>query len=60
MRELRPIPPRFVGVGLVQENAFSEDTVDLFTFPSPRFHELDGGRYIGKAHAAILRDPDMD
>ncbi|MDI7259050.1 MAG: UbiD family decarboxylase, partial [Thermodesulfobacteriota bacterium] len=31
---------------------------DLFRFPSPIHHELDGGRYIGTADAVITRDPE--
>ncbi len=57
-REVKPIPPKLVGSGPVQENVFSGSKVDITRFPSPRCHELDGGRYIGTGHAVITRDPD--
>jgi len=57
-QELRPIPPKWVDSGPIQENSFVGDEVDLTKFPSPRCHELDGGRYIGTGHVVITRDPD--
>lgn len=36
------------------------DQVDLFKFPAPRYHEQDGGRYIGTASVTITKDPDSD
>jgi len=42
----------------VKENILSGDDVDLFKFPAPKWHELDGGRYIGSGCAVIQRDPD--
>ena len=29
------------------ENVMEGEAVDLFKFPAPRFHDGDGGRYIG-------------
>jgi UbiD family decarboxylase len=58
MSTLKLIPPKFVDSGPVQENSLIGDAVDLYKFPAPRFHELDGGRYIGTCHTVILRDPD--
>jgi UbiD family decarboxylase len=52
------IPPKFVKSPPVDENVMTGDGVDLLKFPSPKFHELDGGRYIGTACAVINRDPD--
>ena len=51
-------PPRVVEGGSVQENFKEGDEVDLFQFPLPKHHELDGGRYLGTAHCVISRDPD--
>ena len=34
--------------------------VDLFAFPSPLWHELDGGRYIGTGCLVVTRDFDTD
>jgi UbiD family decarboxylase len=50
--------PQVVQSGPVLENVDSGKDVDLFKFPVPRWHELDGGRYIGTADAVITRDPD--
>ncbi len=57
-RELRPIPPRVVNSGPVQENSFTGNQIDMLRFPIPRFHEMDRSRYFGTAHAVIQRDPD--
>ncbi|MFH1123744.1 MAG: UbiD family decarboxylase [Pseudomonadota bacterium] len=51
-------PPEFVKTGPVMENVDSGKDVDMWKFPTPRWHELDGGRYIGTAHSVITRDPD--
>ncbi|HSF56584.1 MAG TPA: UbiD family decarboxylase, partial [Candidatus Binatia bacterium] len=55
---LEPLPPRIVDHGAVLENRLSGEDVDLFKFPVPLIHELDGGRFIGTACIAITRDPD--
>ncbi len=55
---IKPVPPVVVKTGPVMENVQMGDKVDLFTFPVPKFREGDGGRYIGTAHAVIMKDPD--
>lgn len=57
-RTMRPIPPKVVTDGPVMENVHRGDDVDLFAFPTPRWHEHDGGRYIGTGSVDITRDPD--
>ncbi|MDP2726384.1 MAG: UbiD family decarboxylase, partial [Dehalococcoidia bacterium] len=57
-RSLEPIPPIEVSNGPIMENVMSGAEVDLFKFPVPKWHELDGGRYIGTASATITRDPE--
>lgn len=57
-RDLRFIPPILVTSGPVQTHSVTGNQVDLLQFPSPRFHELDGGRYIGTGHTVIQKDPD--
>ncbi|MFH0914212.1 MAG: UbiD family decarboxylase [Chloroflexota bacterium] len=52
------IPPVEVADGPVKENVQQGDEVDLFEFPTPKWHELDGGRYIGTGNTVIQRDPD--
>lgn len=58
LQEARPIPPRLVSNGPVFENVRTGDSVDMEIFPTPRWHELDGGRYIGTACCVIAADPD--
>lgn len=50
--------PEFVFNGAVLENVLRDGEVDIFRFPSPLWHEEDGGRYIGTGCAVITRDPD--
>ena len=44
--------------GPITENVDSGDKVDLLKFPTPRWHEHDGGRYIGTGCMVIMEDPD--
>jgi 4-hydroxy-3-polyprenylbenzoate decarboxylase len=52
------LPPVEVDTGPVKENIVTGEDVDLFKFPTPKWHELDGGRYIGTGGLTITRDPD--
>ncbi len=58
MRNLKPLPPNWVETGPVMENSLSGPDVDLLTFPVPRYHASDGGRYIGTHDCIINRDPE--
>ncbi|MBX5492394.1 MAG: UbiD family decarboxylase [Chloroflexi bacterium] len=60
MKEIRPIPPQFVADGPVMEHVQRGADVDLLKFPTPKWHEFDGGRYIGTGVVDILPDPDSD
>lgn len=57
-KEIPAIPPKFVDSASVLDNVETGSQVDLLKFPSPRHHELDGGRYFGTCHGVIQRDPD--
>ncbi len=57
-RTLRPLPPTVVKDGPVMENVFRGKDVDLLKFPTPKWYEHDGGRYIGTGSVDITRDPD--
>ena len=57
-RTLKLIPPKKVTSAPVQENIDSGDNIDLYKFPVPKCHELDGGRYIGTVCSVVQRDPD--
>ncbi len=52
------LPPVEVATGPIKENVHTGKDVDVYEFPTPRWHELDGGRYIGTAHMVVTRDPD--
>ena len=52
------IPPNFVETGPVFENIMTGDTIDVLAFPSPMWHEDDGGRYIGTGTYSVTVDPD--
>jgi UbiD family decarboxylase len=57
-REARNYPPEWVEHGPVLEEIYRGEEVDMLKFPSPRWHEKDGGRYIGTGCAVITQDPD--
>jgi len=56
--DLTYIKPEVVKDGPVMENVFEGKDIDMFKFPTPKWHELDGGRYIGTGSVDITRDPD--
>lgn len=58
MKQFEPLPPRTTKSGPITENTFTGDAVDLFKFPTPRWNEGDGGRYIGTDCVVITRDPE--
>ena len=58
LNETKPLPVDIVPDGPITENVLEGDDVDLFAFPTPQWHEEDGGRYIGTACAVTTRDPD--
>ena len=55
---LKPIPPSFVDDGPIMENVKRGDDVDVLEFPTPKWHEADGGRYIGTGSCNITKDPE--
>jgi 4-hydroxy-3-polyprenylbenzoate decarboxylase len=55
---LKPIPPVEVESGPITENVITGKDIDIFKFPVPKWHELDGGRYIGTGIVSINRDPE--
>jgi len=52
------VPPVYVKSGPVEENVMIGDDIDLWKFPSAKWHEFDGGRYLGTGDVVITRDPD--
>ena len=52
------IPSRIRQTGPVKEEVYQGDDVDLYKFPTPWWHEHDGGQYIATTAGLITRDPD--
>lgn len=55
-----PCPVEYVERGPILENVLEGDAVDILKFPTPKWHDLDGGRYIGTGCLDITKDPDSD
>lgn len=53
-----PIPPVDVSTGPVKKNIIKGKDVDLFQIPVPKWHPLDGGRYINTWCGVVTMDPD--
>jgi len=58
LRDPKIIPHEVVDDGPVFENIVTGTDVDLTVFPSPVWHEQDGGRYIGTGCYSVTEDPD--
>src|SRR5215813_1918692 len=57
-KALKHIPPVVVRDGSVLTNIQHGKDVDILSFPTPRWFELDGGRYIGTGSVNITHDPE--
>lgn len=58
MKNIAPVPYKFVESGPILENVMMGDDVNILKFPTPLWHEQDGGRYIGTGSYDITIDPD--
>ena len=58
LRDLKPFAPMEVASGPVTDNILEGRHVDLGIFPTPKWHEHDGGRYIGTGDMVVVKDPD--
>jgi 4-hydroxy-3-polyprenylbenzoate decarboxylase len=58
VKSIKPIEPQTIRDAPLFENTLQGDDIDLLQFPVPRWHELDGGRYIGTDDLVITRDPE--
>ena len=54
----RAIPAETVDSGPVFENVITGDDVDVLKIPTPWWHPLDGGRYIGTGCAIVMKHPE--
>ncbi|WP_110917462.1 UbiD family decarboxylase [Mycolicibacterium holsaticum] len=52
----KPMPPRIVDTGPVKENVVEGADIDLFQFPAPKWHAVDGGRYIDTFCGVVTED----
>jgi len=57
-QESPPIPYQVVEDGPILENVRMGNEVNVLSFPTPLWHEADGGRYIGTGSCVITQDPD--
>jgi len=57
-RKLLPVPAKTVDTAPVMENVDEGQAVNVLKFPTPKWHEHDGGRYIGTGSVDITRDPE--
>ncbi len=57
-KNLTLVPPAHVKDGPILENVLEGAAVDLYRFPSPKWHEHDGGRFIGTGCLCITKDPE--
>ena len=57
-RDMRLVPVREVPSGRVFRNVQRGNDIDLWKFPAPRWHEHDGGRYLGTGNIVVTRDYD--
>jgi UbiD family decarboxylase len=58
MKAAKTIPPVTVASGALLENVREGKDIDLFKIPVPKWHEHDGGYYIGTGCMVVMRDPD--
>lgn len=56
----KPVSVEQVEGGPIMENQMEEDEVDLYKFPTPIWHELDGGHYLGTGCGVITKDPETN
>lgn len=54
----RPIKPVVVDSGPVKENIVKGNDVDVLQFPAPKWHDRDGGRFIGTFDGVVTKDPE--
>ena len=58
MKNPETIPPITVENGPLMENVATGADIDILKIPTPKWHEHDGGRYIGTGCMVIMRHPD--
>ena len=56
--DLKRVATKEVDDGPIFENVITGSDIDVTMFPTPIWHEADGGRYIGTGSFNVTRDPD--
>ena len=56
-RIANPIKPVLVKEGPIKENINKDDKVNILDFPVPKWHSLDGGRYIHTFGGVVTKHP---
>ena len=59
-RSKRRVKPVVVPTGPVKQHIVKGDDVNMFDFPAPLWHKLDGHRYIGTFDGVVTKDRDSD
>lgn len=52
------VKPVVVDEGVVKENIIMGEEINLFDFPVPMWHPMDGGRYINTYCGVVTKDPE--
>jgi 4-hydroxy-3-polyprenylbenzoate decarboxylase len=60
LRRFDLLPSKMLRDGPIFENVHEGEKIDVQAFPAPKWHELDGGRYIGTGCVVIMKDPDSE
>ena len=58
MKDAPAIPPTTVNGGAVMENFREGAEIDIGAIPTPKWHEHDGGYFIGTGCMVVMKDPD--
>ena len=54
----KPIRPVVVGTGPCKQNKMEGDSVDIEKFPTPKWNQRDGGKFIGTFGCVVTKDPE--
>jgi len=60
LKNFKTKPSQIVRKGSIQENIYQGEEVDIMKFPTPLWHENDGGQFIGTGCMVIMKDPDSN
>ncbi len=58
LEQLEPVKPAVIKTGPIFENSHEGKEIDLLEFPVPKWHQGDGGRYIGTGCNVITQSHD--